>query len=169
MTKEKLLEALLSLRSRGEIKNWGKKLDRSPELTLLMSELLDEHGHVHSSLPGKKAIRLILDREAKAQVVQNPKHIDEGFVCLHCAKVIPPGGQQIRDHCPFCLRSLHLDRIPGDRAANCGGLMHPQSFTYQQDQVWIHYQCESCQYLWRVRAHPDDQIPFSLSVADIDK
>ena len=169
MTKEKLLEALLSLRSRGEIKNWGKKLDRSPELMLLMAELLSDRGHVHSSLPGKKAIRLILDREAKAQVIQNPKHIDEGFVCLYCTKVIPPGGQQIRDHCPFCLRSRHLDHIPGDRAADCGGLMHPQSFTYQQDQVWIHYQCEACQYLWRVRAHPDDKIPLSLSVADIDK
>ena len=34
-------------------------------------------------------------------------------------------GKSSRDHCPFCLCSLHLDVNPGDRASDCGGIMEP--------------------------------------------
>ena len=49
------------------------------------------------------------------------------FVCKSCGRtVIPEGaGSAHRNHCPYCLSSQHLDNEPGDRKADCGGLMEP--------------------------------------------
>ncbi len=50
---------------------------------------------------------------------------NETFVCKVCGKtVVPTGaGRDHRNHCPYCLSSQHLDNEPGDRAADCGGVM----------------------------------------------
>ena len=52
---------------------------------------------------------------------------NESFVCKVCGKtVVPTGaGSDHRNHCPYCLSSQHLDNEPGDRAAECGGVMEP--------------------------------------------
>ena len=50
---------------------------------------------------------------------------DSGFVCAHCGKTVEPLGYTSRNHCPFCLWSLHVDVNPGDRANTCGGQMEP--------------------------------------------
>lgn len=50
---------------------------------------------------------------------------DSGFVCAHCGKKVEPLGYTSRNHCPFCLWSLHVDENPGDRACECGGEMEP--------------------------------------------
>ena len=50
---------------------------------------------------------------------------DSGFVCENCKREVAPLGYSSRNHCPFCLWSLHLDENPGDRAADCGGDMEP--------------------------------------------
>lgn len=50
---------------------------------------------------------------------------DCGFVCAHCGQAVEPLGYTSRNHCPFCLWSLHVDLNPGDRANPCGGLMEP--------------------------------------------
>ncbi len=50
---------------------------------------------------------------------------DGGFVCRHCGRTVEPLGYSSRNHCPFCLWSLHLDVNPGDRASDCGGEMEP--------------------------------------------
>ena len=54
---------------------------------------------------------------------------NEAFVCKNCGKtVVPTGaGSDHRNHCPYCLHSQHLDVEPGDREADCGGLMEPVS------------------------------------------
>ena len=51
----------------------------------------------------------------------------ESFTCKSCGReVVPTGaGSNHRNHCPNCLCSQHLDIEPGDRAADCGGLMEP--------------------------------------------
>ena len=41
---------------------------------------------------------------------------DNGFICAHCGKEVEPLGYTSRNHCPFCLWSLHVDINPGDRA-----------------------------------------------------
>lgn len=50
---------------------------------------------------------------------------DSGFTCAHCGKEVGPLGYTSRNHCPFCLWSLHVDVNPGDRANECGGPMEP--------------------------------------------
>ena len=52
---------------------------------------------------------------------------DSGFICANCGKEVLPLGYTSRNHCPFCLCSLHLDINPGDRASDCGGLLEPVS------------------------------------------
>lgn len=58
---------------------------------------------------------------------KNPITINEGFTCLRCKmEVKPHTGGSCRNHCPYCLYSLHVDKgVPGDRESECGGLMKP--------------------------------------------
>ena len=51
------------------------------------------------------------------------------FTCKVCGRPVSPdtAGSAHRNHCPNCLTSLHVDEEPGDRAADCGGLMDPRT------------------------------------------
>ena len=70
---------------------------------------------------------------------------DEGFVCLHCGKEVPPNGVTSRDHCPYCLHSLHVDIFPGDRRNTCGGLLVPVSAApHPKKGFQIFYRCNTC-------------------------
>ena len=161
------LQALLAgVRSRGEIKRLGARIDGDPDLRgAALGALVDPDAA--EGFPGKRLVRMLLDREAQSQVRTNPIHRDEPFACLHCGRPVSPGGRPVRDHCPHCLRSRHLDDVPGDRAAGCGALMDPVRFELDGALVRIHYRCRRCGHAWRGRAHPDDAIPPSLRPADL--
>ncbi|MEL6344122.1 MAG: tRNA lysidine(34) synthetase TilS [Myxococcota bacterium] len=165
------LESLLSgLRSRGEVKRLGARADRDPGLRAALVSLLRSRGvEDAASLPGKKLVRRALDRSSDAQVRTNPIHRDEAFRCVWCDAEMAPGGAQVRDHCTQCLRSLHVDVVPGDRAAGCGGVMHPTGFTLSDgtQTITIAYRCGRCGWTHAVRAHPDDAIPPSLDPNDL--
>ena len=51
----------------------------------------------------------------------------DSFVCKVCGRLVVSAGagSSHRNHCPYCLSSLHLDNEPGDREANCGSIMDP--------------------------------------------
>ncbi len=69
-----------------------------------------------------------------------------GFICLNCHKKIEKlTNGSYRNHCPFCLYSLHVDKHPGDRASTCGGLMAPIGLAYKSKKGWqlIHC-CQRC-------------------------
>ena len=70
---------------------------------------------------------------------------DSGFVCAHCGKEVLPLGYTSRNHCPFCLASLHVDVMPGDRANACRGMMLPVRAEpdSKRGYVLIH-RCERC-------------------------
>lgn len=121
------------------------------------------------ALSGKKLVRALLERAGGAQVRANPIHVDESFACGHCGAAVSRGGRPVRDHCPLCLRSLHVDVVPGDRAAGCGGFLDPVRFELDHGQVVIHYTCRRCAHGWRGRAHPDDVLPASLNPADLPR
>ena len=161
------LQALLAaVRSRGEIKRLGAAIDRDPSLRAAAERASGVAGH-DPSRAGKHLVRALLDREGAARVRTNPIHIDEAFACLHCGAAVPVGGSMIRDHCPVCLRSRHLDVVPGDRAAGCGGLLDPVRFSLDHGAVAIHYRCRVCGADWRGRAHPDDHVPPDLDPASL--
>ena len=69
----------------------------------------------------------------------------------------------MRDHCPYCLRSLHVDDVPGDRAAGCGGILDPVDLRLEgRAGVVIEYRCRRCGLTHRNRAHPEDILPDGL-------
>lgn len=70
---------------------------------------------------------------------------DNGFVCIGCGRQVPPNRVTSRDHCPFCLTSLHVDLFPGDRANPCGGKLIPiGTEPHPKKGFVIHYKCEKC-------------------------
>lgn len=78
---------------------------------------------------------------------------DSGFVCAHCGKEVHPLGFTSRNHCPFCLWSLHVDVNPGDRANECKGQMEPIRVEpdAKKGYVIIH-RCTKCGEIHRNRA-----------------
>lgn len=88
---------------------------------------------------------------------------DSGFICRNCGKTVLPLGYTSRNHCPFCLYSLHLDENPGDRASDCGGLMEPISAVPDAKKGYIIiHKCLKCGAVRRNKAaveaknQPDD-------------
>ena len=82
---------------------------------------------------------------------------DESFVCLSCGKQVLPLKYTSRDHCPFCLCSLHIDINPGDRANSCLGILRPVDLEYSQNKGYvIVYKCSMCGQLHKNKAAQDD-------------
>ena len=88
---------------------------------------------------------------------------DSGFVCAHCGRQVEPLGYTSRNHCPFCLWSLHVDENPGDRASDCGGGLEPISAVPDAKKGYIIiHRCVKCGAIRRNKAaheakvQPDD-------------
>ncbi len=88
---------------------------------------------------------------------------DSGFVCSHCGRQVQPLGYTSRNHCPFCLWSLHVDVLPGDRANPCQGAMEPIRVEPDRKRGYIViHRCTKCGAIVRNRAaqeakvQPDD-------------
>ncbi len=105
---------------------------------------------------GKRLIRRARARETTSRIRSNPIRRDEAFVCAACGRDVTPGGSRVRDHCPYCLVSLHVDRVPGDREADCGGRLIAVGLELVGGNEVIGYRCSRCDTRNRVRAHPDD-------------
>ena len=91
------------------------------------------------------------------------KKNDSGFVCKSCGKTVEALCYTSRNHCPFCLCSLHVDVNPGDRANGCGGILRPiQTLPDPKRGFIIIHRCERCGATVRCRAaheakvQPDD-------------
>ena len=75
------------------------------------------------------------------------RHVrNEGFVCAHCGATVRPLAKgSSRNHCPRCLWSTHVDVVPGDRGANCGGMMEPVAVEQDARRGWtIVHRCTCC-------------------------
>ena len=94
--------------------------------------------------PGKRLLRRALGRDVASQVVSTPTARDEGFTCAACGAEVQPARRTARDHCPRCLVSQHVDVVPGDRAAGCGGLLRPVDAERRGDGFRIRYRCAAC-------------------------
>lgn len=88
---------------------------------------------------------------------------DAAFVCAHCGREVEPLGFTSRNHCPFCLWSVHVDVNPGDRASECRGMLRPvKVITDPRKGYIIVHKCEKCGATRRNRAavgkcdQPDD-------------
>lgn len=83
---------------------------------------------------------------------------DEGFICVVCGREVLPLGYTARDHCPFCLYSLHVDNNPGDRKNICQGKLKPIDVEKFKDTYKIIYQCEKCGEIHKNIIAKDDDI-----------
>ena len=88
---------------------------------------------------------------------------DNGFICVNCKRAVLPLGYTSRNHCPFCLCSLHVDINPGDRANDCRGTLRPISALPDAKRGYIIiHKCDRCGEVVRNKAaheanvQPDD-------------
>ena len=83
---------------------------------------------------------------------------NDGFVCERCgAAVLPLARGGYRNHCPRCLWSRHVDVVPGDRGAPCGGLMEPVAVEQDARRGWmVVHRCRRCGFTRRNRSAHDD-------------
>jgi hypothetical protein len=75
------------------------------------------------------------------------KEENTNFECAVCRScVIPLQHGSYRNHCPFCLSSLHVDdAIPGDRKSLCHGIMKAYRLKYSGKKGWqILHKCQKC-------------------------
>jgi hypothetical protein len=80
-----------------------------------------------------------------------------GFNCTNCQRWVSFSalGTNHRNHCPYCLHSIHLDSSSGDRKSSCKGVMKPLGLTFKcegkdkygkekQGELMVIHQCSKC-------------------------
>ena len=93
---------------------------------------------------------------------------NDSFTCKACGRLVTPeaAGSQHRNHCPNCLTSLHVDNEPGDRAADCGGLMDAVGVWVRKNGEWaIIHRCRRCGRFSSNRVAADDNPMKLMSIA----
>lgn len=93
------------------------------------------------------------------------------FECANCGKdvnLFAPGTKN-RNHCPYCLSSLHVDIEIGDRKSSCKGIMPAIGKIYKPDgeEVLIH-KCNSCGLLRKNRVAGDDSLNLIENLPELD-
>lgn len=84
---------------------------------------------------------------------------DSGFICQNCGKEVEPLGSSSRNHCPFCLCSIHIDIMPGDRKNTCLGILDPVKVeTSPKKGYVIVHKCRKCGEIRRNRAANDARV-----------
>lgn len=91
---------------------------------------------------------------------------DNGFVCRNCGKTVSPLGYTSRDHCPYCLHSIHIDNIPGDRSNTCLGDLIPISIENNPKKGYIIvYKCQKCGEIKKNKSANDDNFDKILEIS----
>lgn len=90
---------------------------------------------------------------------------DEEFVCENCGKKVLKLGYTSRDHCPHCLYSKHVDNMPGDREAECRGLLKPVQVELDSKKGYvIIYKCEKCGAIRKNKSAVDDDMDLLIQL-----
>ena len=86
-------------------------------------------------------------------------HPTDAFLYAHCGTTVlgEAQGTQQRNHCPRCLRSLHVDITVGDRRSLCMGVMDPISVWARRGaEVALLHRCQRCGVIRSNRIAGDD-------------
>lgn len=87
----------------------------------------------------------------------------ENFSCENCGFTV--NGTGYTNHCPQCLWSKHVDVNPGDRAAECQGLMPPVSVETKKGDYRILHRCVTCGHERWNKAAKEDEFEVILQIA----
>jgi ribosome biogenesis GTPase len=104
--------------------------------------------------------------DAFPELAQPPD--SNGFSCRECGCQVGSGaaGTSHRNHCPQCLRSVHLDNVPGDRLSGCQGVMEPVAVWVRRGGEWaVIHRCRKCGHFASNRIAADDNEMLLLSLA----
>lgn len=94
---------------------------------------------------------------------------NESFACLNCGKEVEKAKSGYRNHCPFCLCSLHVDVFPGDRLENCHGIMDPVGLNQKHNEWIITHRCRVCGKKQNNKTAGDDSKDEILKLFTINK
>lgn len=92
------------------------------------------------------------------------------FSCKHCKKTVSleAPGTKNRNHCPFCLYSVHVDNQVGDRCADCTGLMEPIGKFYKADgEEMLVHKCKECGFIRWNRIAGDDSFELMAMLPEV--
>ena len=92
---------------------------------------------------------------------------DDSFICLNCGKEVKPLSYTSRDHCPYCLYSIHVDINPGDRLNECKGILKPIGIEKYKDTYKILYTCEKCKEKHKNIMAKDDDMDKIIELSKI--
>lgn len=126
----------------------------------------DKSGYLRAKEHRFKEISKMI-RQKKKLDFQHTACMDS-FSCKVCGASVHPeeAGSQHRNHCPYCLSSVHLDNRPGDRASICKGIMKPFAISVRKNGEWaIIHQCQACGTLHANRIAADDNATLLMSMA----
>lgn len=83
----------------------------------------------------------------------------KNFECKNCGNRVSykAWGTKNRNHCPYCLFSLHVDKEIGDRKSKCCGLMKPIGrFCKPDGEEMLIHECNVCGLIRKNRVAGDD-------------
>lgn len=84
---------------------------------------------------------------------------DEEFICNNCKRFVEKLSYTSRDHCPYCLHSVHIDNNPGDRSCSCLGDLVPIGVEKSKNGLYkIIYKCDKCKIIKKNIQAVDDDI-----------
>jgi predicted Zn-ribbon and HTH transcriptional regulator len=87
----------------------------------------------------------------------------EDFTCKKCGFAVEGNGYT--NHCPQCLWSRHVDVHPGDRAAECGGMMEPVRVEVKNREYTIVHKCQKCGLERPNKAVKDDNFDMLVQIS----
>lgn len=90
----------------------------------------------------------------------------EDFTCEYCGNEVV--GDGYTNHCSKCLWSKHVDVNPGDRKANCGGLMRPIKVEKESGEYLLTHKCVSCGHEKRNKVGKGDDFDEVVKVVKVD-
>jgi len=96
---------------------------------------------------------------------------DSGFICVNCKKEVDPLGYTSRNHCPYCLYSLHVDNNPGDRKNTCRGVLKPvlsELGKKNKNLFTITFICEKCKIKTKNKSAGDDNKNLLIQLTNSD-
>jgi hypothetical protein len=116
----------------------------------------------------------VLEDYARGKKVRSHRHAapsDDVFKCRNCRRFIgpPPSGGHHRNHCPFCLFSLHVDVSRGDRQSACGSRMAPIGYFQRptNGEYMLVHRCLGCEFERFNRIAADDDFDLVLSLPEV--
>ncbi len=95
--------------------------------------------------------------------------INEEFLCQNCSKKVAKLKGSCRNHCNYCLHSLHLDKeFPGDRQSHCKGLMEAVKLEKSSKKGWvILHKCLKCKKIIKNKAAADDDLDQLIQLSQL--